>query len=102
MPRNPISRFSAPLHITAVMITGLLLSLAPGAKAQSASTLALMPMPAHVQPGAGAFLVDQSFGVELEGYKEPRLERARERFLQRLSRKRAYRCGGIRAKSSRS
>ena len=69
-------------------IFGLTLLLCFGAEnmlqAQN-SDLAVMPLPAHWQRGAGAFVVDRSIGVEFEGYTEPRLERARERFLERLS-----------------
>ena len=49
------------------------------------SDLPIMPLPAHSQRGSGAFVVDRSIGVAFEGYTEPRLERARDRFLQRLS-----------------
>jgi len=52
----------------------------------SAQQLPLMPMPSHVEAGAGAFVVDGSFAVALEGYSEPRLVRARQRFLGTLSR----------------
>jgi hexosaminidase len=49
------------------------------------SELPIMPLPAHSQRGSGVFVVDRSIGVALEGYTEPRLERARDRFLERLS-----------------
>jgi len=45
-----------------------------------------MPLPAHVEYGQGEFPIDGSFGVVLMGHKEPRLERARQRFLDTLSR----------------
>lgn len=45
-----------------------------------------MPLPAHVWPGKGEFRVDGKFGIELKGYAGPRLERARQRFLDTLSR----------------
>jgi hexosaminidase len=48
--------------------------------------LPLMPLPAQVKPGAGEFLINNGFGVTLEGYQEPRLERAKQRFLNILSR----------------
>ncbi|MBW4025960.1 MAG: family 20 glycosylhydrolase [Acidobacteria bacterium] len=54
-------------------------------RAQTQSTLPIMPLPAHVVPGQGEFVIDGTFGVSLEGYKEPRLERARQRFLVTLS-----------------
>jgi hexosaminidase len=46
----------------------------------------IMPLPAQIQRSAGSFLVDGSFGVALEGYTEPRLDRARQRFLKTLTR----------------
>jgi hexosaminidase len=45
-----------------------------------------MPEPAHFTRGQGQFLIDGSFNVSLTGYTEPRLERARKRFLKTLSR----------------
>lgn len=46
----------------------------------------LMPWPASVQPGSGELTIDQTFTARLEGYQEPRLQRAVQRFLDRLSR----------------
>src|SRR5207237_10593538 len=46
----------------------------------------LMPMPAHLQQGTGQFIVNSSFTLGFEGYREPRLDSAAARFLQRLSR----------------
>ena len=46
----------------------------------------LMPMPAHLQQGTGQFFVNSSFTLGFEGYREPRLDSAAARFLQRLSR----------------
>lgn len=43
-------------------------------------------MPSQSILGSGEFQVDDSFGVELRGYREPRLECARQRFLDVLSR----------------
>jgi hexosaminidase len=54
--------------------------------AQSLTTLPLMPVPAQVKPGTGEFVINNGFGVTLEGYQEPRLERAKQRFLDVLSR----------------
>jgi hexosaminidase len=45
-----------------------------------------MPLPAQDKLGEGEFLIDGKFGIELKGYSEPRLERARQRFLDTLSR----------------
>jgi hexosaminidase len=44
-----------------------------------------MPMPAHVVPGKGQLLIDGSFGMVLEGYKDPRLLSGKQRFLDSLS-----------------
>jgi hexosaminidase len=55
-------------------------------KAQSQTTLPIMPLPSHVVQGQGQFLIDGNFGVALQGYTEPRLERAKQRFLVTLSR----------------
>jgi hexosaminidase len=46
----------------------------------------MMPLPSQSTPSPGEFLVDGSFGIEMTGYSEPRLERARQRFLDVLSR----------------
>ncbi len=61
------------------------LSLPGNLLAQEKNSLALMPMPANVVQGEGEFVIDGNFGVALEGYKEPRLERAQQRFLNILS-----------------
>jgi hexosaminidase len=46
-----------------------------------------MPLPAHLTPGTGQFSIDGGFRVVFEGYTEPRLERAVERFRLNLTRK---------------
>jgi len=46
----------------------------------------IMPIPANMIQGEGRFVVDGSFGIALEGFREARLERARQRFLDVLSR----------------
>ena len=46
---------------------------------------AIMPAPAHVTQGEGEFHIDGSFGIAMKGYDEPRLARARLRFLDILS-----------------
>ena len=45
----------------------------------------LMPMPARWQMGPGSLPIDSSFSVSLTGYDEPRLDRAVQRFVKRLS-----------------
>lgn len=54
--------------------------------AQVPTTLPIMPLPSHVVQGQGQFLIDGSFGIALQGYTEPRLQRAQQRFLITLSR----------------
>ncbi|HTU49104.1 MAG TPA: family 20 glycosylhydrolase [Acidobacteriaceae bacterium] len=62
--------FGFPMHLTA----------------QAQTTLPIMPLPSHVVQGQGQFLVNGTFGVALQGYTEPRLQRAEQRFLVTLSR----------------
>jgi len=54
--------------------------------AQSSNELNVMPLPAKFQQGSGSLRIDGGFSVVLEGYKEPRLERALDRFRGQLSR----------------
>ncbi|HUI41106.1 MAG TPA: family 20 glycosylhydrolase [Terriglobia bacterium] len=46
----------------------------------------LMPQPAELTPGQGRLVIDGTFRVALTGYREPRLERAAERLIDRLTR----------------
>ena len=55
-------------------------------RAQEQGSLGIMPVPAKVTQGEGRFVIDGSFGIALEGFREARLERARQRFLDVLSR----------------
>jgi hexosaminidase len=64
----------------------LLLSCLFAGGVQAQAPLALMPLPAQVKPGDGEFLINSGFGITLEGFQEPRLERAKQRFLNILSR----------------
>jgi hypothetical protein len=48
----------------------------------------LMPVPANLQPGAGRLRIDRNFAfVQLNGYREPRLEAAAARLVEQVSRK---------------
>ena len=58
----------------------------PTIYAQEAGTLPLMPLPSHVSQGEGQYLIDGSFGIELDGYTNPVLLSGRQRFLNTLSR----------------
>src|SRR5260370_23710760 len=55
-------------------------------RAQEKGSLLVMPFPSHVMQGEGEFLIDVGFGIALKGYKDARLERAQQRFLDTLSR----------------
>jgi hexosaminidase len=55
-----------------------------GAQSKPVTPLSIMPLPANVTEGAGEFIVSGKFSVFLDGYTEPRLLRARERFLESL------------------
>jgi hexosaminidase len=74
-----------------VSMTLLLSSLIAGSAGGQAAPppqapLPLMPLPSQVKPGTGEFLINNGFGIALQGYQEPRLERAQQRFLNILSR----------------
>lgn len=53
----------------------LLLSCLVVAGVQAQAPLPLMPMPSQVKPGEGEFLISNGFGISLQGFQEPRLER---------------------------
>ncbi len=54
--------------------------------AQSPIPLNVMPLPAKVQRAEGALKIDASFTIAFAGYREPRLDRAGQRFLRELHR----------------
>ncbi len=58
----------------------------PSAQSQTQAPLPLMPLPKHISRGEGALKIDNNFTVALEGFKDRRLEIARKRFLETLSR----------------
>lgn len=62
------------------------LIMVPLARGQKTNSLSLMPMPSHINQGQGQLKIDSSFTISLDGYKDPRLELARKRFLMTLSR----------------
>ena len=62
--------------------SGLLVGSIPmGAQTQ----LPNLPLPEHVTSGSGSLAIDQGLKISFEGFVEPRLERARDRFLMQLS-----------------
>jgi hexosaminidase len=50
------------------------------------TSLNLMPLPAKAQRGDGALKIDANFQIALAGHREPRLDRASQRFLGTLRR----------------
>ena len=55
------------------------------ASSQAETPLFIMPLPAHAVAGTGSFPISGSFPIVMEGYTEPRLERAKSRFLVSLA-----------------
>jgi hexosaminidase len=54
---------------------------APQAGILPPSALNMMPLPAHATQSTGSFLIDDGFHISFTGYTEPRMERARDRFM---------------------
>jgi hexosaminidase len=54
--------------------------------AQAQTSLAMIPLPASAVQHSGSLLIDPGLQIVFEGYTEPRLARARDRFLDTLSR----------------
>jgi hexosaminidase len=69
-----------------LLLSSLIAGVAGGQAAAPPASLPLMPLPSQVKPGTGEFLINNGFGVTLEGFTEPRLERAKQHFLDTLSR----------------
>ena len=69
-----------------LLVSSLIAGVARGEVAAPPAPLPLMPLPAQVKLGTGEFFINNGFGITLEGFKEPRLERAKQRFLKTLSR----------------
>jgi hexosaminidase len=49
-------------------------------------SLSNLPLPEHVTQGSGSLVIDRGLQISFEGFTEPRLERAWDRFLLQLSR----------------
>src|SRR5579884_3276350 len=73
------------MRIALLLTMSALFSCVALAQPGPARELNLMPMPSQFQLGTGDMNINQSFTVALTGYKEPRLERAADRFLTNLS-----------------
>ncbi len=53
---------------------------------QAETELPMMPLAAHALKAGGSLPIDGGFQIEFQGHTEPRLVRARDRFLAHLSR----------------
>ncbi|MGH9430031.1 MAG: beta-N-acetylhexosaminidase [Terriglobia bacterium] len=71
-------------HVSKIMMLLIALIFMGGA-GLDAQVDALMPQPASVQPGQGGLAITGSFAVALTGYQEPRLKRAAQRLVHRVS-----------------
>ncbi len=74
-----------PSFLCGILLTVCTLSLSAFLFAEKRGPLPIMPAPAYVAVGEGEFFLDGSFGLAMNGYDEPRLARARQRFLDILS-----------------
>src|ERR1700681_435696 len=81
----PFMKTRAFCRLASVFVAFGLSTQVPQVRAQ-AETPPLMPLPSHIDMGDDQFLVDGNLNVALEGYTEPRLLFARERFMGTLSR----------------
>src|ERR1700734_156247 len=61
----------------------VLLSVAP---LRAQNLISNLPLPEHITQGSGSLVIDRGLQISFEGFTEPRLERARDRFLMQLSR----------------
>ena len=79
---------SARWSIRLYSLTLLFGSVSAFAQMQTSASepLPIMPLPASATPGQGEFLIDGRFAVTFSGFTEPRLNRARDRFLDTLTR----------------
>lgn len=77
------------VHLRSILVFVLFswaLNSAPATWAQQQDPLPLMPLPTHIATGDGQFLIDGSFGVDLNGYTNPLLVAGTQRFLDTLTR----------------
>jgi hexosaminidase len=73
------------LEISTAFLFAIVLG-ASHATAQTQPPRNLMPQPSSVTSGSGALRIDANFTIAFDGHTEPRLDRARERFLTQLHR----------------
>jgi len=70
--------------------------------ADSPQVMKLAPLPASVQIGTGKLIINKSFSVKIEGYREARLDRAVRRFLGNLGRQTGIPFDSVQADSSKA
>jgi hexosaminidase len=79
--------FKLPVFPTyRIIILLCLMPLIASSSLQAQTPLPIIPLPATAVQGTGSLPVDHGLQIVFEGYTEPRLERARARFLHTLSR----------------
>jgi hexosaminidase len=59
-------------------------------QAQTQPNVSLMPLPAKMQLGTGALKIDEHFAIAFSGFREARLDHARERFMAQLHRQTGF------------
>lgn len=86
--RSTIFRLAFSFVLASLFHSGI------GVYAQTAAELNVMPLPAKAQRGAGTLKIDSAFTLAFAGFREPRLDRAGQRFLLQLSRETGIPFGG--------
>ena len=71
-------------RLLACLVVFVICTIAQG-QGSGQQTLPIMPLPSSITMGSGEFLVDGQFSIGFSGYREPRLDRARLRFLSALA-----------------
>jgi hexosaminidase len=77
---------SVMLSFRAVLLSvasGLIMS---AASLSAQTQLPNLPLPEHVTSGNGSLMINQGMKISFEGFTEPRLDKAKDRFLMQLSR----------------
>jgi hexosaminidase len=88
MRSTPLAFALHLLEFSAALVLAISLSALQTA-AQTQLPLNLMPQPANIKTASGALRIDANFTIAFTGHTEPRLDRARERFLTQLHRQTA-------------
>jgi hexosaminidase len=71
---------------TSILMLSLFLVACMSARAETSPDLNVMPLPAKAQLGNGALKINADFTVAFVGFREARLDRARQRFMEQLKR----------------